>query len=845
MNKTNPPGIKSITSAVFFSSALFFAPAKATKSTSLTQLKHAPYSSAEISQLLNWVSDPSNPDLCHGHYTIPPTVSAYPNPLPMKQEITSISSDGETTLLQSGLSKLNNNVIVSQHGRIAKADHAQIRRNGKTGKVELIQMQGHVRMEQPNTRIASRTATLNYTKDTQTFHHALYRLYQYSQRLKKKTFSWGQADYVHSDNQKNVFMRNASYTTCSPTNPVWYFNASTINIDHSSHEGTARNVVFYLHGTPSFYLPYFVFPTNSDRKTGFLYPGFGSNQIRGFHLSTPFYWNIAPNYDDTITPTWYTKAGLQILNQFRFLLPHSRGEWDVSLMPDDKTFDQFKHDNSAPSSNPAVRNLQDSSKLRSYTKIADTTLFSKTLYASLLLQHASDAYYLSDYTNPVNNVNSLAAQQLNNEASLYYDGYHWQGVASFQGYQTLHQINSPAIDQYRHLPEIDLNGSYGSFLGDNSLDITTQLTRFTFHSSLDSSLDPTMPTGVRLFIKPELSRYFSLPYGYIKPSFAAHILADQARLAEINQNRPNFSKSELIPITSIDLGTYLQRRYSLKKASFIQTLEPRIKYTYIPYRDQSDFPVFDTTSLPLSYDALFNDNAFTGPDRIQNSNQVALGITSRLLRNSDDSSILNGGIGIVRYLSPPKVCLTGDCVTEKSKWSPLISEITFSPLPGFSLSSTWAWNLEQKQLSNASTTVSFNGGNNRIVYFGDTFLHAAKGTPATDSKGDSNNTNLINLGVAWPLGHHITSLNYLYFNVSKKFTQTALVGLQYDSCCWSALATLTRQRLSSTSTNNAPYDNSFSVQFVLKNLGGSGSSGASNSLITSGIPGYTGPFTTI
>ena len=895
MNTSTPRKALLTACSLLITCFLITTDAKASKTPPSNPKHLKPYTSQEIQQLLNWIPNPQKPDLCHGHYKIPKIVLQTPQPKPFKEQTTHIRSLGPTTLKKNGVSILNQNIVITQPGRIVKADRATIYRNEKTGKIRYIHLDGHVRLEEPNTRVVATSGTINYEKNTASFLYALYRIYhqsntpaaqqfdtpqntsqqnnaqqdtsqlnstaQDSSQQGAFTYSWGKAQHFFRDQDANLTLTHATYSSCSPANPVWYLKASTININHQEQEGTVYNALLLLHHVPVFYTPFFKFPAGPKRKSGFLNPRYGNSDLYGFKLATPYYLNLAPSYDDTITPIIYTKAGIQLHNLFRLITHRSSITLFTSYMPRDKVFNRYKQQHSQATSDPATKILQNSKTHRGFFSFNDritlypdpttihtpesqsksttrTTLNSPikpvaatpTLNANIALQYVTDPYYLNQYGS---RGSTLQSQQLLNTANINYAGKHWQSSASLSGYQTLHAIGVSATDQYRRLPEIDATGNYSDVLGNNDFNITSQFTHFSFNSSLDSNLNYLHPIGQRLYIQPELSHNFMDAYGYIKPAIVVDILADDAKLSTSTQTRPDFNQTRVTPILSIDTGSSLQRRFDFRKSTLTQTLEPRVMYTFIPYQNQNAFPVFDTTILPFSWNQIFSYNAFTGPDRIQNTSQIGIGLTSRIMNADDNSNIVTASMGMIRYMKPRRVCLSLPCTTDDSKESPLNAQISYVPALNWSTGVSAAWDFQQHDVNNAGVSINYNKDRHRVFNLGYQFVHASPTTPT--------NANLLSLGLAWPLGHHLSSVNYLYYDVSQQHYKTLFLGLQYNSCCWAIMAAFSKDYAYTQVGPLSGGGGSFSIEFMLKDLGGRGI-GSANSIIARGIPGYTNPF---
>src|SRR3990167_6807011 len=285
-----------------------------------------------IAQALGWKKG-SAPDqqeacnLCGGYYAEPSSISDVPNPPPYQTVPITITSKGPVIFRANGASVLEKSVEIKQPGRLVQADKARVYHSRETGKISDIQLIGHVRIRTAGKILIGDRADYNIEKNTLTFNQAIYHILGEHQlgSVASPFDAWGAAQSIHRDASGVIYLHRATYSTCAPLDPAWMISAKKMVLDRNSGEGYANNVVIRFKKIPIFYTPYYSFPLNAARKSGFLAPSEGYATAHGFYFAEPYYWNIAPNDDLLITPQWYSERGAQLNNLFRYLTNESDG----------------------------------------------------------------------------------------------------------------------------------------------------------------------------------------------------------------------------------------------------------------------------------------------------------------------------------------------------------------------------------------------------------------------------------------------------------------------------------------------------------------------------------------
>ncbi|HET9044423.1 MAG TPA: LPS assembly protein LptD, partial [Burkholderiales bacterium] len=391
----------------------------------------------------------------------------------------------------------------------------------------------------------------------------------------------GTAAALRFDGDEQYRMTDASFTTCKPGQDDWFIEAGEIDIDMGREVGTVRDARLTFLGVSTPRIPWFDFSLNNQRKSGFLPPVAGTQNTTGFEVALPFYWNIAPNYDATITPRYMARRGLQFLNQFRFLQPWAAGELRYDILPKDHVADDQQR--YALAANSSLNFSNGWTGLVNYNKVSDDNYF-RDLSGRLAI--ATQIY--------------LPQQGLLGYAA---PSGEWSAFANMQRFQTLQDPQNPVAVPYFREPQLVFNGLRQT-LGGVDASLAAEYVNFTNNA--------LVPTGSRSKAYPSLSLPLVKSYGYVLPKVGVNAtwysLGTPGTFTET-------SLSRTLPIASLDSGLYLERDARWFGSDFLQTLEPRVYYLYVPFRDQSNIPVFDTTTSDLNFTQLFQENIFSGGDR--------------------------------------------------------------------------------------------------------------------------------------------------------------------------------------------------------------------------------------
>lgn len=588
----------------------------------------------------------------------------------------------------------------------------------------------------------------------------------------------GNADTLNFVGENQYRLINAAYTTCPVGNDDWYLRVKELDIDNARQVGTAHSAILEFKGTPILYTPWMDFPLDGSRRSGFLSPTFGTTSNSGSEFSMPYYWNIAPNYDATITPRLMLKRGAQLGTEFRYLTNTYRGILDGDFLPDSQT---------------------QTNRWRFFG--THDQVFTPNVTGHFVYQRVSDNDYFRDLSSQIG-ITSLT--NLNQEGIVSYQSDWWRAAVRVQQFQTLQDPNAPVIPPYKRLPQLTWQAATST---DSGLDINvnTDLTRFDH---------PTLITGTRVVAYPSVVMPLVSQFGFITPKFGVHY-TDYVLNSTSTSPAANISRA--LPIMSVDSGVYFDRDVNWFGGHYQQSLEPRAYYVYIPYTNQSALPNFDSAVMDLNYAQLFTENQFIGSDRINNANQLTLAMTSRLLDTETGLERVRFAVGQRLYFTPQKVTLPNG-VANTDTTSDLLASL------GGQINQAWR----------AEAAIQYNTQLNTTVR--NSFTASYRPTPGKvmnfSYRTISGEISQIDLSAQWPIAPRWYGMMRYNYSLMDKRVVEGLAGLEYNGGCWAARGVFqtiaTAANVSSTS---------FFIQLELNGLGRLGSNPLDALKLS--VPGYT------
>lgn len=615
-----------------------------------------------------------------------------------------------------------------------------------------------------------------------------------SSQTAKTVSSRGDAETVLFEGQNKKHLKNARYTTCEAEVDDWYINAKDLKLNDYTESGVAKNAWIEFKGIPLIYSPWISFSYNQQRKSGFLAPTYGTTSNSGLELLVPYYWNISPNKDATLAARYLGKRGTQLQGEFRYLFGNYSGMASAEFLPND---DQDNED-------------------RYFVNLKHRHALGNGWSAGYNYERVSDDQYFSDLSTQIVTTSRILLPQ---NLYLNWGNGIWNFSGSFQKYQ---RLSSAA--PYEKMPQLKLTRS--QYHGNWHSDLFSEVVLF--EPTSDSSnirlysgrVLSEAAKGVRTTLYPSISYELIKPYGYIKPKVGVHY-------TNYNLNSEYESQSRTLPIASLDAGLYFDRDFSFGGNNMVQTLEPRMYYVYIPEKDQNSIPIFDTGIADLNFTTLFTENQFNGIDRINNANQLSIGLSTRFIDAETGAQRLSASIGQRYYYADQVVTLpNGQSNTNNS--SDILAGITGNFTSSLNISAFWQYNTDEDNSVRTTITGRYNPSPGKSLNLSYSYR--------------DNLIDQIDLSGQWPLGrgwYGVGRMNYSFFKeqqanstATKRGLIELLAGLEYNAGCWIARSVL--QRVNTATSDDANYALFFQLE-----LGGIASIGANPlNVIRRNIPGY-------
>ncbi len=709
--------------------------------------------SAEDGRVTGWGSCPADP----------------PPPLPAGDTL--ISADeleivsGRVEFQIDGDAQFSDDIILRSGNRSLSAAGATF--DPESG---LFSIKGNVEFRDVGSRVTASSASFNQRKEEVRFTDADFEIWSVPAR--------GAADEIELSGSGRAYLNDVTYTACPVDNDDWLVEAGEIELDQEAGIGVARDAKFRIRGVPVLYLPYVSYPISNERKSGWLIPNVGSSDQRGLDIAAPWYWNISPGMDATLTPRYMSERGLQMGGEYRYLSEDHSGTLTGEYLYDDGETGEQRW-------------------LASAFHQSDLPF---SLRGTVNVIAVSDSGYFEDFSSSLANTSQT---HLPRRAILEYFSGAWSASLRIEDYQTIDEFLLPEELPYARLPELSVSGFEPNGLFGMTYGVRADLTYFDRDVGV---------SGFRGHVQPEFTRPFSWGIVNFEPAVAVEHTSYRLQDTELGQDD---SPSRTTPIASLDMSSTFER--VTKDSKWLQTLEPRALYTYIPFRDQADLPVFDTIEPDLNVVQLFRSNRFIGYDRLADANQLALGISTRLIAADSGEELLRATLGQVRYLSSQRVALP-DGLPNDSSSSDYLAELGVNFAKYWRTDLNYQFDSDQSETRRAEARLRYIRDERRIVNLSYRFQRDALEN--------------IDFAVAWPIAEHWNFVGRYNVSLETKEPLERFAGLEYETCCW-AVRGVWRSYLA---TRIGESDTSISVQFVLKGFSDPGT--AAEDLLGRDILGY-------
>lgn len=654
----------------------------------------------------------------------------------------------QAQLEQSGLSNLVGGVRLTQGGNELTAEAVEFDREQREFSVDADSV-----FRNPQLVIRSQRARFNLNSRTGVFSGTDFTLPGRSAR--------GRSEEIVINAAGTADLKETSYTSCAPGDDSWYIEAAEIHLDHDEGLGRARNATLRFAGVPILYLPYLQFPIDDRRRTGFLFPTAGQNSQSGFDFRWPVYFNLAPNYDATVTPRLMTDRGIQIGAAFRYLLPHSEGAASIDYLDDDKDYG-------------------DSRQLVTFNHQG---LLSSRLGLSATYAEVSDREYFEDISSSLQTSSLTHLEQ--NARVVYQSPGAYRLQAMVQRYQPIANSLGNNEDPYRRLPQVRFDTLSRHSLLDTRIGMNAEVVNFAREDSVQ---------GVRSDFQPYLLYLHDETAWYLRGQ------ADMRYTRyELNDTPAGQSDSpdRALPVLSAEGGLRFERRTG---NGAIQTLEPRGFALYAPYRNQDDLPLFDTGEPDFDFIQLFSRNRYSSVDRISDAQHVAGALTTRMIDPMTGVVRWSASVGQMFRFESPRVELP-DQPAPQSGATEFIAEFDYLLSRKWRTVITSQWSPETSKFERTNLAFHYRDPDD-----GERFDLAYRKRQGLLEQVDAS--------FSWPIFANWRLATRQRYSLVYKRTLENLIGVEYETCCW-AIRTSYRQFVAS---NSGDFNSGIYLQLELKGL---------------------------
>lgn len=578
----------------------------------------------------------------------------------------------------------------------------------------------------------------------------------------------GKADLMKQRGENRyTILDNGSFTSCLPGSDTWSVVGSEIIHDREEQVAEIWNARFKVGPVPIFYSPYLQLPVGDKRRSGFLIPNAKYTTKNYFEFYLPYYWNIAPNMDATITPHYMHRRGnIMWENEFRYLSQAGAGLMELDYLPSDKVYED-EHPN-------------DDNSRRWLFYWQHSGVMDQVWRFNIDYTKVSDPSYFNDFDNKYGSSTDGYATQ---KFSVGYAVQNFDATLSTKQFQV---FDDNSGNSYAAEPQLDVN-YYHNDLGPFDTRIYGQAVHFVNTNS-------NMPEATRLHLEPTINLPLSNNWGSLNTE--AKLLAthyQQTNLDWYNSNPQNNkladSVNRVMPQFKVDGKMVFERDMNLLAPGFTQTLEPRAQYLYVPYRDQSDIYNFDSSLLQFDYSGLFRDRTYGGLDRIASANQVTTGVTSRIY---DENAVerFNVSVGQIYYFSESR---TGD---DHIKWEKDDDKgsLVWAGDTYWRISERWGvrggvqYDTRLDNVATSNASIEYRRDQDRLVqlnyrYASPEYIQA---TLPRYSTSEQYNKGISQVGgvASWPFADRWSIVGAYYFDTNVNKPADSMLGVQYSSCCY-------------------------------------------------------------
>jgi LPS-assembly protein len=634
----------------------------------------------------------------------------------------------------------------------------------------------------------------------------------------------GTAKNLNRKAEDIIVINDASYSSCEPGDSSWHLVAKEIEINQTTGFATVKSARIEVKDVPIFYLPYMKFPIDDRRSSGLLFPTIDMNQKNGLDFTQPIYWNIAENYDATISPRYIQHRGFVLDTDFRYLNSWSENKVAAAFLANDKG------GNDAEKIDPLTGLYPNEGEDRYMFNLDH--FGGKGLPWSTFVDYnkVSDIRYVRDLGNMT--IDETSRTHLQQRAHASYKTDHWNYRIGSRDYQV---ITEGLDDQYSVVPNVSINGYY-RFTNNIVIDLDNQYTRFN-HSN------PSMVEGSRSRIDYGISWDQRWNWGYFKPKVQMkHLAYNLDSPDNLSAQLTNRTPEITIPVYSLDASVFFERNSNLM-TGYTQTFEPRVFYLKSTYRDQSSLPDFDTRELTPSYEKLFRDGRFVGGDRISDDKRLTVGFTTRFIDQTTGQERFRASIAQSMYYTERLVTLavapTAKELSDMGRDKSLIAiELAGRINKKWRFSGDLVYNDFDHHLEKSSLSLRYNDRERRLFNF--TYRYTSRESRLYDIQAVDQDIKQANVSAFIPLSSNFNLVGRWSHDFTNRRELEVFAGFEYNNCCWRA-SLVARRWLDRDDEVFFPEQdlrgkNGLFFQIQFKGL--AGSSGRVDTMLRNGIYGY-------
>ncbi|MBR9726411.1 LPS assembly protein LptD [Shewanella intestini] len=618
----------------------------------------------------------------------------------------------------------------------------------------------------------------------------------------------GDAQELEITNKNDLILLDSNFTTCPPESQSWLLEAKKIRIDSDEEWGEIWDAKLRIADIPVMYIPYMTVPISDKRKSGFLFPSFSTSTTNGVEISTPYYWNIAPEYDLTFTPDFMSSRGLFLKTEFRYMnSPDQAGQVNVEYLSKDQKL------NNSP--DRYVFHWSHKGKIDdNWRVLANFT-------------DVSDNNYFNDLSSDVNRATD---NQLSRIGEASYFEKDWDLSLRVQDIKVLGEEDKP----YQVMPQLSFNYRNTNIWNHLDFKFNSEVTNF-------SHQDNDFSTATRVHMAPSLVLPVHSPFG----SFTSEM-----KLMQTNYwQQPTATDADLsstvsrtIPQLSLNGKINFERDSTLLSSPYRQTFEPQFQYLYVGYQNQSDIGIYDSAQLQEDYFGLFRDRRFSGLDRIADANQMTLGFTTRLFDQSNQEK-MKFSVGQIFYFDDSNVLREQSISPQEQSTSVLAAELDSQIYNDWFVSASMQHDTEKGENKKSQATLDYRPSVGKLIQFSYRYVPDL----VNNNTNDKVNISQAGMRTTWPMTDDLYFVGNWYYDLNERRSIETYAGIQYESCCWAVrlsyhynIKTNYDDDLNPGIDTREEFEKGVYLNFVIKGLGGSGPLGVED-MLNEGLFNYRKP----